>query len=87
MECNINVLFLNGVGQADVELIRAGNSIDLRSADKTGLLQFPDVLPGDVLSFNGSCTGNGNIVIDIPTMPATPVAFQTGNFFFNFIAG
>ena len=87
MQANIGILFLGGVGQVEVELIRDGNSIDTRASDKSESLQFPDVNDKDVLSFNGACTGKGEIVIDIPTLPGTPVVLQAGNFFLNFIVG
>jgi hypothetical protein len=87
MQANVSIVFLNGVGQVEAELIRNGNSIDMRATDKTGTLQFPDVLDEDIISLNGACTGNGEIMIDIPVLPPSPVNIQTGNFFLNFIVG
>ncbi len=85
MGANINVLFTQGVGHLNAKLFRNGVALVSGSVSTSGTIHFVDVQKDDVISIDGVCTGSAKVSIDVPTSPATPVTYDHGNFFGNFI--
>lgn len=78
MQVSITFTFTGGIGQATSLLFRKGVLINMQSVSSSGTIQFSEVQSGDSISVNGVCTGSAQIVIDTPTVPASPQQFAAG---------
>jgi hypothetical protein len=77
-QVTITFTFTGGIGQATSLLFRKGVLINMQSISSSGTIQFSEVQSGDSISVNGVCTGSALIVIDTPTVPASPQQFTAG---------
>jgi hypothetical protein len=78
LQVNITFTFTGGIGQATSLLFRKGVLINMQSISSSGNIQFSEVQSGDSISVNGVCTGSALIIIDTPTVPASPQQFKAG---------
>lgn len=77
-QVSITFTFTGGIGQATSLLFRKGVLINMQSISSSGNIQFSEVQSGDSISVNGVCTGKATIVVDTPTIPASPQQFNAG---------
>ena len=85
MGANIQIVFTKGLGQLKAELFRNGVNIACQKITISGTLPIPAAMPGDIISIDGICTGTASMTIDLQTSPVTPVTYEAGSFFGNFI--
>jgi hypothetical protein len=78
LQVSITFTFTGGIGQATSLLFRKGVLINMQSISSSGSIQFSEVQSGDSISVNGVCTGSARIIVDTPTVPASPQQFPAG---------
>lgn len=86
---SVGITFFGGVGTATVALFRSGLLINMQTLTASGSVSFSDVAQFDRITVDGVCTGAGAnatvINISVPTSPATPTNFPTGEFHIGYI--